>query len=85
MNEDSSLNLAAATECLFQSAGGATEGSPRRKPWVGVAFRISPVRGDRTVVCLWTMALSPLTGLMSFATDPTAYAVGYLLSPHRGS
>ena len=68
----------------YRSRVAAAECGPWRKPWGNCAGRrTSPGRGDRNGSPLHVRVLSPRPGLeteLSAALDPTAYAVGHILS-----
>jgi len=59
------------------SPEGTADNSPRRKPWVGTPQIEAPERGDRAL--RRSFALSE--GSPCLSAFPTAYAVGYCLSP----
>ena len=68
---------------LCPSCGAASDRSPRREPWVTVPRNES--RSAATERVGLGRLCRPCRGLSLFDLNPTARAVGYALSPLRGS
>ena len=59
----------------------AIEGSPRRKPWECSATHLHSPKGDTSLRDASSCRVSPSGLKPKCAARPTAYAVGYLLTP----
>jgi hypothetical protein len=73
------------------SRGAAKECSPRREPWVAEGGTVKPRSGERASLqarfdlLVGTRFFRRSAALKrGYAFSPTAYAVGYILSPLRG-